>query len=524
MIKDIFLPKKIDSFYLFTQRIVAFEVGNHAVFATVIRAHRNKRTIQKFLEEPYNPREADSLHDALASLVKKIGAYDIAYVALTSSLALFKTIELPFTSLEKIKLIMPFEVEPLLPFGLQDAAIDAVINNTNTVQKTSDVFVVAMKRSALEAALQPFIQAGIRPQKVTIGALELYGFMQENNALKATQGGVSCVIDIDQDKTSILLLVNGKLRNIRVLQPGISEELLRLDLEMAHEELNKEAQQFFASIQFTIQALLKNEKINEPLTSVLLSGAGAHLPGMTTFISHLLECPCTLFHPHKVIHNGMITLENEGSIPPAFTTTLATALSSSFTDDFNLDKAYGAARELYQFKIQATAALGIFLFMLFSFLLYSFLTTRTLRKELEQSQAQVVSELNRAFDLGVKPGKSSKSLTSVINQSEDILAREKSLWFALSETQRSSFLRYLQELTTNINRDELGLAMKRLILKRDERGETKVTLEGSVRDYDAVRKLDEQLQATNLFTYVPEQQKTVFNISLTIDNNREDSI
>ena len=523
MIKDIFLPKKIDSFYLFTQRIVAFEIGNHAVFATVIRAHRNKRTIQKFLEESYNPREADSLRDTLVSLVKKIGTYDVAYVALPSSLALFKTMELPFTSLEKIKLVVPFEVESLLPFSLQDASLDAVINNTNVTNKTSDVFVVAMKRSILETALQPFIQAGIRPQKVTVGALELYGFMQENNVLKSTQG-VSCIIDIDQDKTSILLLVNGKLRNIRALQSGISEEFLRLNLETAHDALGKEAQEFFNSIQFTLQALLKNEKINEPVTSVILSGAGAHLPGMTAFMSDLLECPCTLFHPHKVIHNGMITLENEGSIPPVFTTTLATALSSSFTDDFNLDKAYGAARELYQFKIQTMAAFGLFIFMIFSFVLYSFITTRTLRKELEQSQAQVVNELNKAFDLGIKPGKTTKSLTSVINQSNDILTREKSLWFALSENQRSSFLRYLQELTTNIHRDELGLTMKRLIFKRDERGETKVTLEGSVRDYDAVRKLDEQLQATNLFAYVPEQQKTVFNISLTIDPSREDNI
>lgn len=519
MITDIFLPKKIDSFYLFTQRIVAFEVGNHAVFATVIRAHRNKRTLQRFFEESYNPQEADSLHDALVTLIKKIGAYDVAYVALPSSLAIFKTMELPFVSLEKIKLVIPFEVEPLLPFSLQDAAVDAVINNSNTTTNTSDVFVVAIKRSTLETVLQPFIQAGIRPEKVTIGALELYGFMQENHVLSSAQG-VSCIIDIDYDKTSILLLVNGKLRNIRVLQTGVSAEILRVNFETNHEELHKTAQQFFASIQFTIQALLKNEKINEHLSSVLLSGSGAHLPGMATVIGNVLECPCTVFHPHKIIHNETIVLENESSIPPAFTTTLATALSSSFTEDFNLDKAYESARELHQFKIQATAALSLFLFMLFSFFLYSFLTTRTLRKEIESSQAQVVNELHQAFALTSK----SKSLTTTITEADENLTREKSLWFALSDTQRYSFLRYLQELTTTINRDELRLNMKRIAFIRDERGEVRVTFEGSVPGYDELRKLDEQLQATRLFQFVPEQQKTAFNISLIIDNNREDSI
>lgn len=523
MIKDIFLPEKINSFYLFTRRIVAFEVRNHAVFATVIRTHRNKRSIQKFLEKSYNAQEADSLHDALVWLVKNIGPYDVAYVALSSSLAIFKTMELPFTSLEKVKLVMPFEIEPLLPFSLQEAAIDAVINRTDSVTKTSEVFVVAIKRSTLDAALQPFIQAGIRPQKVTIGALELYGFMQDNNVLATTQG-VSCIIDIDQDKTTVLLLVQGKLHNIRVLPTGITDELLRLDLDGAPEEINKDIQQFFSKIQFTIQAMLKNEKINEPLSSVLLSGTGAHLPGITTVMSKTLECPCTAFHPHKVIHNGTITLEKESSIPPAFTTTLATALSSSFTEDFNLDKEYEAVRELHTFKIQVIATLSLFLFMFGSFVLYSFLTTRTLQKELTLSQTQVITELNQAFNLNAKIGKGTKSVTSFINQAQDALAVEKNLWFALSDSQRYSFLRYLQALTTNINRDALGLNMKRLVFKRDERGETKVNLEGSVRDYDAVRKFDEELQATNLFTYVPEQQKTVFNISLTIDNNREDSI
>jgi Tfp pilus assembly PilM family ATPase len=523
MIKDIFLPEKINSFYLFTQRIVAFEIGNHAVFATIVRAHRNKRTLQKFLEASYNSHEPESLRNAILALIKKIGAYDVAYVALSSSAAIFKTMELPFTSLEKIKLIMPFEVEPLLPFPLQEAAIDVVVNNINATTNRSDVFVAAMKHSTLEIALQPFIQAGIRPQRVTIGALELYGFMQENNVLKDTQG-VSCIIDINQDNTTVLLLVQGKLRSIRVLPSGITEELLRIDLDQTHEDLHKEMLPFFASIQFTLQAMLKNEKIYEPITSALLSGTGAHLPGMTSCMQSLLGCPCTAFHPHKVIHAGLITLENESSIPPAFTTTVATAVSSAFTADFNLDKEYESVRALHQFKIQVISALSLFVFMLASLLLYSFLTTRSLKQELEQSKSHVINELNQAFNLGARSSKSSKSLTLLMSQAEEALALEKSLWFALSDAQRHSFLRYLQELTTHINRDELGLNMKRLILKREERGETKVNLEGSVKDYDAVRRLDEALQATQLFTYVPEQQKTEFNISLAIPNNQEDSI
>ena len=49
MIKDIFLPEKIHAYYLFTQRIVAIEVTSDTLLTTVVRAHRRKKSIQKYL-------------------------------------------------------------------------------------------------------------------------------------------------------------------------------------------------------------------------------------------------------------------------------------------------------------------------------------------------------------------------------------------------------------------------------------------------------------------------------------------
>ena len=82
-------------------------------------------------------------------------------------------------------------------------------------------------------------------------------------------------------------------------------------------------------------------------------------------------------------------------------------------------------------------------------------------------------------------------------------------------------MRYLQELNTRINRNALGLEMKRIAIKSDERSGGKDTLifEGSVRDYDALRTLEEDLQDTQLFTNVPKQQEPKFNISLVINKN-----
>lgn len=522
MIKDIFLPEKIHSFYLFTRHIVAFEVSSRTIFATVIRAHRNKRVIQKFLEETYDPLDPDGLLNALKALIKRVGPYDDAYVALPSSLAVFKTIHLPFTAPEKIKLVLPFEVEPLLPFSLQDAALDAVINTIDTQKKSSEVFVAAIKRSTLDATLMPFITAGIRINKVTIGALELYGILRTTQFIQ--QNGVSFIIDLAQDHTTILLLVHGNLRSIRVLPEGFSGELART--ELATEQHDFEAQRFFTHIQFTIQAMIKNERIQEPIAGVLLAGLGAQLSGISTFVGKLLECPCTAFHPNKILHNGDIVLEHEGSVPPEFTISLATALSSPFTEDFNIGRLYESGYELEQFKRQTITAMSLLALMFISFFTYSYFTARTLRLEARESKTQVINELKKAFELDIKTSNMDKiSLESVMDDAQRALDREETIWFALSKARRFAFLNYLQEIFPRIDRDKAGLTMKRLSIKSGERsGEDTLILEGSVRDSDGLIMLEEGLHeaqttfGTKLFTDLPPSlQNLKFNLSLKIN-------
>lgn len=525
MIKDIFLPEKIHSFYLFSRQIVAFEVGNRTVHATVLRAHRSKRTIQKFLEEAYDPQDPEGLLNALKILVKRIGAYDDAYVALPSALAVFKNLELPFTVPEKIKLVLPFEVEPLLPFSLPEAAIDAVINETDTQRARSDVFVVAMRRATLDATLMPFITAGINLKKVTIGSIELYGLLRTTQFHHHT--GTSFIIDLSREQTTIMLLAEGKLRAIRVIHEGITGDFVR----NAHEHINVSdtaTQRFFTTVQFTVQALLKTEQLHTPITGALLTGPGAQAPEMVPLMSELLEAPCTLFHPNKMLHNGDIVLDHEGSIPPEFTISLATALSSPFTEDFNLGRMYETTQELAQFRYQTFTAIALLICMFASFFAYSFFTARALRTEADASRSQVLSELKKAYpSLDIK---ATTALSTATNDAQGALTSETAIWFALSNERRYAFLYYLQELFTRINdnlRSKSDLSMKRLAIKSGDRsGEDTLIFEAVAQGYDALREVEEGLReaktvgGADLFINLPPSlQNMKINLSLKINKD-----
>lgn len=519
MIKNIFLPTSLQGYYLFSQRIVGFEVNRRTVFATVIRAHRNKKFIQKFAEESYDHNLENSLEEAIKRILGKIGQYDQAYIALSGGSAIFKELQLPFASLEKIKLVLPMEIEPLLPFPLHQASVDAIVNVANKDTHESDLFVIAMKNLAIQNTINPFLQAGVRPSKVSLGILELYGFSQTIEEYRVTKG-LGVLIDLDSAETRILLFTDKQIKTIRILPYGIDEDLMRLDLGVGKENLSKETQKFFSDIQFTIQATIKNENIQERLELLLLCGSGSQITDIAEFVSKLFEAECKQVQPRKIVHNGTVLIEPGTSIPQQFTTSLATALSSNITEHFNLGSAYKSEQELTLLKKQLSVVAILAFSILASFAVYSYLTTRSLRNELALSKDQVLQRLTREFNLAQPRGKRGKSLTQVINETRQKLTHEESIWFALSTVNRFSFLHYLQELGTHINRDKLGLIMKRLSIKSDERsGQDTVILEGSVRDYDALRKFEEDLQDSQLFRSVPKLQETKFNISLSIDKN-----
>ena len=52
MIKNIFIPQKIGSFYIFTERTIGIEISKTEVLAAVVSAHGTRRRIEQLVKEP----------------------------------------------------------------------------------------------------------------------------------------------------------------------------------------------------------------------------------------------------------------------------------------------------------------------------------------------------------------------------------------------------------------------------------------------------------------------------------------
>lgn len=527
MIKNLFFPTRIGRSYIFSQRIVAFEVGVESVRATCVYAHRTLSTIVSCFEEQYLPGSEDSLIQALLKLKTALGSWEKSIIVLPNNKAAFKQLHLPFYNKTKIKLILPFELESALPYPISEAALDLVITKTGSESENSTVFVATIKQTLLISLVQPFLDVGIIPDKVTLGGIELYGFLHLLNDQKISQN-IVIVLDIDTATTDIIVLIQGELQSIRTISRGISPSLAKLDVSSLSVEQSNEMQLLIKEIRFTIQAIMKNEQISEEISQIILLGAACSMEGLVGFLSQNLALPVAVIPAHAIVRQESINTDLQSMIPNQSIKSLAAALPWSITEFFNIGQALREERDTRQFAAQIITAGTLTGLLLFSFILFSFFSIRKLSNELEASREEVSQRITKEFSLASqssKPGTSQKRarpLNQLFDAAQKKLTKNESLWSSFTAN-RYAFLRYLEALSSHINRQELGLELKILKMSRDNQSaEDRIMLEGSVKDWDSLRKFETALIDSKLFTAVPRLEETKFsNLILIVTKKGE---
>ncbi|MGC2310799.1 MAG: pilus assembly protein PilM [Candidatus Babeliaceae bacterium] len=534
MIRNIFIPEVIKSYYIISQRIIGFDFNKNILYATVIKAKGNKRTIEKCIEEAIITDPNLEYADRVAQTIKKImdaaGPIDKVYSAFPSSLAIIKELEIPFKGLEKIKMLLPFEIEPLLPFPLQQAVLDCII--TSTSENKTQVLVAAVKKQHIDEHINLFLKAGITPQKITLDLFELYG-LYHSIPYYAHLSGTIGVIDIGMHTTRLLAIVNGKLIGLRTLAKGLMsltknaheshnemrEQLMRFGFQQTQESV---IESFLNEIQFSLQAAITKKDISQKYDKLLIAGVAAQIPNIEETITSILHTPAEIFNIRKIIHNNTVQAHNI-AIPSSCAISLATALSSPLTASFNLATFQTITDTDKKLLFQQIIVAGILsLILIGAMIIYSLLSLSRFQSEAESSEQQALNQLKKEFTLATgKKGAVGKGLDSVLKAAQADLAKKEAGWFSLSAYKRATIVKALAELSGHIDREGLGLLLKKLVFKMGL--QDTISIEGSVKDYDALNNFEEALRMTNLFENVPKFQDLKFNITLILKKSEQQS-
>lgn len=157
-----------------TRKILGLDLRDHSISAVVVTHGRRGIRIEAHANAPVAVSEGDpnGLAQALGVLLDGIDpAGCICAVSIPPGLVSFRNLRIPFDQPKKIRQVLPYEIEPALPYPVEDVSIGfQVLELTGEPAGTgTELTLAAVENHRLQTYLDALSDAGVRPDSVTVG-------------------------------------------------------------------------------------------------------------------------------------------------------------------------------------------------------------------------------------------------------------------------------------------------------------------------------------------------------------------
>jgi hypothetical protein len=302
-------------------------------------------------------------------------------VSIPANQVIFRNLQIPFSNIKKIRMVLPFELETTLPYAAEDLVIDFhTLNGTPAGDKT-ELLAAAIEKSKLSPYLDALTSIQADPEKLTLGGLPTALCL----ANQADPEEDQLFIEIDDTYGTLFIMAGGRLQLIRSFPlPSAGPS---------------KAPQLCAQIQQTLAAFLESSEFNFEPIEVVASGIGLDETDIIPQLSRALDMPVKTASIVDRLDIPMGTNAERPWIPVQMDNALALALMEvEGHEGLNFHKGQFAAQKflakhkgpLIKTGILAAAVLVLFFFNLI-------MDAYTLNKHLHRINSQMTQVFKATF-------------------------------------------------------------------------------------------------------------------------------
>lgn len=556
MFKDILIPSKVGHYYLFSKRVLSFEISSFAIHAMVTFFQGSSVRIIYNSTVVLQDDSKEEVVEAIKKLAKEAGKFDEVTTALSSSKIIYKELTLPFLGREKIEMVLRYEVESLFPFALEQAELDFMMTSENNKEKSSTILVAATLQDNVVEQMALFEKAGLSLQTLSVDMFALYNvyrygmksaqevtpvlksflrkkdFVEEgsqSDQLKQTE----LLVDFSFDVTRILYINSGILKGVRIIPYGVADIIQNISttLEISRDEVVKKlllegdgslyAQEIKDRIIKLLQEVTKTVASFEKQVSpdyikpskILFFGLGCHLYECLSVAQSFFDVPVIEIVPTKILKSLTVTDDKKISFDVENITLLAVALSSKYDDHSNFLKRMETSDLTKKLYIQLVSIVVMTFICLGGIFSLSNSEIQRWNRAYNVSKKDLTATILKSVGLDLK---SEKNIQNIVKKVENRVEKEHKLWFSFSKKTEQSYLEYLQDLSVKIDQKAVSLEVKKLVLNSE-----KITLAGSVPSFEKLELLNEELSELDLLSLVQKPRELSFNLEFKVKDKED---
>ncbi len=313
-----------------SRKIAGLDIGSHSVKVVLARERLGRVDLLQFYERPI---ANSNIQEVIRALFREKGLRpDIIVSSVSGNAASVHYLQIPFSDENKISQVIPYEVESLVPFPLEEMVIDQFIlsrGNGAPPNNGSSVCVALIRKSTLQHYINTLKSVHIDPKIIELESLALYhAFMQWYK----TEESVA-LLDIGASRSNLCIVAKGKPRLVRTFYRGsnrittaiqetmgtgcsfndaeqkkISTGILYDETTEGHEQsadissaIKRGLSPFLTELQQTLHAYEIQQ--HDSITKLYIAGGGARLLNIDKFLQSALEMEVEPFRiPADILH------------------------------------------------------------------------------------------------------------------------------------------------------------------------------------------------------------------------------
>jgi general secretion pathway protein L len=255
-----------------SRQILAIDIRRNAVSAVLVSTGLKSHTVIGSAHVPIAApsEDGEGLRQSLGLLLENLNpTAPNVVVSLPTECVRFRFLQVPFKEDNKIRQVLPFELEPTLPVAVENLKID--FQKSVTGDQTA-VLAVAIDKSVLQGYMDALADANIRPQLIVPAGFALINHITD---IEESPAAKALFLDVGAEQTALFALRSGHIETVRSMPSGIGDA-------GAAEALALRVRQTIAAW----SDLTRDEQ--QPLT-VYASGPGLEVAGLDDRLNQSLE-------------------------------------------------------------------------------------------------------------------------------------------------------------------------------------------------------------------------------------------
>jgi len=336
------------------------------------------------------------LDDALKGLVEQVDLKcDTCITSISGEHISYRNLEMPFRDPKKLRKTVPFEIEAMVPFSIDDLVIDFIVSDQSD---QNEILAAYVKKSFVSEYLTSLKSYEIDPDILDIRCVPIATWLLKQQGIPND----GLLLEIGEKRTTMILYLERHIVLIRTfvfnngsIASSISNDMNDIDTTESN-QIDSHFKHLFTTVQNTIHAF--GWQRNKPilLEGIFFTGIGALYPETENLIRQFFDTPAEQINLSRDNRIHMDENISQAWNPLLMDSALALALRDSKQgqgfnfrkDEFKIDKHY--------FRLNNTLRrVAVFLIIIFSLLAVDMGVDYYLQKKRYRALDQKVTEIFR---------------------------------------------------------------------------------------------------------------------------------